>query len=530
AAANVFLDGLAEHRRASGLVATSIAWGLWASDTGMTGHLADADAARLGRGGLSPISTVQGMAMFDTAIVADRAAVVAAPLDRVVLDAQVRSGTLIPLLWGLAPSARRRSVLELSQERGAVLREQVSVLADAERLPMLLGVVRDQMAVVLGHDGRDAIDPACNYLDLGFDSLAAVEVRNRLNTITGLRLPATLIFDHPTPAALAGHILHELLGSHGETVAARMGPSEAARGSTDHPAPEPAGPEETLVSLIRQTIADNRFTHGVALLRAAAKLRPRFDHVAGGMPTGIAIGAGSPDNSGGDVLPHLVLINSPEFLGGSTQYAELAAHLGGHRRVSAIPLSGYEPDEPLPASLDVAIGSIVTTVLEMVGRDEFVLGGYWVGGNIAHAAAARLVEQGNAQLQGLVILDGFLAREANECQLNGRGNHMLEMDATIPDLAGLTTARMTAFGWWFDLAMQIEHKPVETTTLFVRFTRSSPLHQSLEEWPAEAWSTTQAVKTVDAHHIALRGAEAQVTAQLIDQWLTQLSAGIRPIQ
>ncbi|SEM19594.1 type I polyketide synthase [Rhodococcus maanshanensis] len=523
AAANVFLDGLAEHRRASGLAATSIAWGFWASNTGMTGHLADTDTARLGRVGLSPISTEQGLAMFDTAIVADRAAVVAAPLDHVALDAQVRAGTLTPLMRGLVSSARRRSALELSREQGAVLRERVSVLADAERLPMLLGVVRDQMAVVLGHDGPDAIDPARNFRELGFDSLAAVEARNRLNTITGLRLPATVIFDHPTPATLSQHVLDELLGSHGETVAAPMRPSDAARESTDLPTAETAGPEETLVGVIRQAIADNKFTQGLAFLRAAAKLRPRFDHFSGGVPTGIGI-------SGGDALPHLVFVDPPEFLGGSIQYMQLAAHLGGHRRVSAIPLSGYDPDEPLPASLDAAIDSIVTTVLDAVGQDDFVLGGYSTGGNIAHAAAARLLEQGNTRLQGLVILDGFIAREANECQLNGRGNHMLEMDATSPDLAGLTTARLTAFGWWFDLAMQIEHKPLECTTLAVKFTRSSPLHQSLNGWPIEEWSTAQTVQTVDADHDALSGAEVQVAAQLIDQWLTQLSTGIRPIQ
>ncbi|WP_433594563.1 SDR family NAD(P)-dependent oxidoreductase [Nocardia sp. CA-145437] len=501
AAANVFLDGLAEHRRARGLAATSIAWGFWASDTGMTGHLADTDTARLSRVGLSPISTEQGLALFDAAIATDRAAVVAAQLDRGALDAQVRAGTLIPLLRGLVSSGRR-SVLALSREPGGDLRERVSALADVERLPMLLDVVRDQMAVVLGHDGRDAIDPARNFRELGFDSLAAVEARNRLNAITGLRLPATLIFDHPTPAALARHILHELLGSDGETVAAPMRPAE------------PAAPEDSLVGVIRQAIADNRFTQGVALLRAAAKLRPRFDHFTEGMPIGIGV-------SGGDVLPHLVFINAPEFLGGSVQYTRLAAQVGGHRRVSAIPLSGYAPDEPLPASLDAAIGSIVKTVLDTVGQDEFVLGGYSVGGNIAHAVAARLVEQGNARLRGLVILDGLITREANERRLNGRGSHMLELDATIPDLAGFTTARLTAFGWWFDLAMQIEHKPLDCAALVVEFTRSSPVRQSLDEWPAGEWSTAQTVRTVDADHGA---------AQLIDQWLTQLSAGSRPIQ
>ncbi|MGW4532633.1 SDR family NAD(P)-dependent oxidoreductase [Nocardia sp. NPDC004340] len=527
AAANVFLDGLAEHRRASGLAATSIAWGWWASDTGMTGHLADTDTARLGRVGLSPISTEQGLAMFDAAIIQDRAGVVAAPLNRVVLDAQVRAGTSIPLLRGLVSSARRRSVPELSREQGAGVRERVSALAEAERLPMLLGVVREQMAIVLGHDGPDAIDPAGNFRELGFDSLAAVEARNRLNTLTGLRLPATLIFDHPTPTTLARYILQELLEAQGKMAAAPTRLPDATRAATDLPAAAPVAPDETLVGVIRQAIENNRLRNGLAFLRAAAKLRPVFDQFAGGMSTGIGISGGSPGNNVGDVLPHLVFINSPEFLGESIQYTQLAADLGGHRRVSAIPLLGYAPDEPLPASLDAAIDSIVETVLDTVGQDEFVLGGYSVGGNIAHAAAARLLEQGNSQLQGLVILDGFIAREANEYQLNGRGNHLLEIDATLPDLA---TTRLTAFGWWFDLAMQIEHKPLECTTLFVRFTRSAHLRQSIVDWPIEAWSTAQTVQTVDAEHVALCGAAVQVTAQLIGQWLTQLSAGIQPIQ
>ncbi|WP_405493910.1 SDR family NAD(P)-dependent oxidoreductase [Nocardia sp. NBC_00511] len=508
AAANAFLDGLAEHRRASGLAATSIAWGWWASDTGMTGHLVAADTARLGRAGLSPISTERGLAMFDAAIVQDRAGVVAAPLNRVVLDAQVRAGTSIPLLRGLVSSARRRSVPELSREPGAVVQERVSALAEAERLPMLLGVVREQMAIVLGHDGPDAIDPAGNFRELGFDSLAAVEARNRLNTLTGLRLPATVIFDHPTPATLARYMLRELA-------------------ATDLPAAAPVAPDETLVGVIRQAIENNRLRNGLAFLRAAGKLRPVFDRFTAGMSTGIGISGGSPRNSAGDVLPHLVFINSPEFLGESIQYTQLAADLGGHRRVSAIPLLGYAPDEPLPASLDAAIDSIVETVLDTVGQDEFVLGGYSVGGNIAHAAAARLSEQGNSQLQGLIILDGHIAREANEHQLKGRGNHLLEVDAMIPDLA---TTRLTAFGWWFDLAMQIEHKPLECTTLFVKFRRSAQLRQGIVDRPIEAWSTAQTVQTVAAEHVALCGAEVQVTAQLIGQWLTRLSAGIEPIQ
>ncbi|WUA09387.1 SDR family NAD(P)-dependent oxidoreductase [Nocardia sp. NBC_01377] len=205
AAANAFLDGLATHRRAHGLPATSIAWGLWDSDTGMTGALDHADLDRMSRSGVLGLSTEQGLAWFDTAITGDEPAVVAARLDRSVLAARARAGAVAPLLGELAPPTRRLAVTDTTGGHDG-LRARIEGLTAAEQFQLILDTIRAQVAVVLGHDGPDAIDPERNFQELGFDSLTAVETRNRLNTATGLRLPATTVYDYPTPHTLAQHI------------------------------------------------------------------------------------------------------------------------------------------------------------------------------------------------------------------------------------------------------------------------------------------------------------------------------------
>ncbi|MET4612866.1 acyl transferase domain-containing protein/NADPH:quinone reductase-like Zn-dependent oxidoreductase [Rhodococcus sp. PvR044] len=204
AAANAFLDGLAESRRGEGRTAVSIAWGLWAAGTEMTGHLGEADTTRLGRGGVVAMSDEQGLALFDAAVAQHRAGVVAARVDTASLASGARAGTLAPLLEGLLPGVRRVTGVMTG------LRQQLAGLTEAERKALVLETVRGQVAAVLGHDSGAAIDAGRSFRDLGFDSLTAVEARNRLNTVTGLRLPASLVFDYPTPDAVTAHIFTQL--------------------------------------------------------------------------------------------------------------------------------------------------------------------------------------------------------------------------------------------------------------------------------------------------------------------------------
>ncbi|MFI1766243.1 amino acid adenylation domain-containing protein [Streptomyces sp. NPDC020800] len=197
AAGNVFLDALAARRRAAGHPATSLAWGLWAERTGLTGHL---DADTLSTRGIAPLSTEEGLGLFDRALADGTAMLVPARLEPAALRADALAGTLSPVL---------RSLVRVPQRRPGTsgLRRRLARMTEEEGRRLLLDLVRTQLASVIGRDSADGIDPDQPFKGFGVDSLLAVQLRNRLNSVTGLRLPATLVFDHPTPAAVADFTL-----------------------------------------------------------------------------------------------------------------------------------------------------------------------------------------------------------------------------------------------------------------------------------------------------------------------------------
>ncbi|WP_327139049.1 SDR family NAD(P)-dependent oxidoreductase [Nocardia sp. NBC_01327] len=214
AAANAFLDALAQHRRANGLAGQSISWSLWEQRSAMTGHLGEADARRIARSGMPALTDRQGLELFDAATASEEPHLVAMPLDLATLRARVATEPIPRLLHGLVrPAARRAAVTPLGGDDAAGPSQRLTALPAAERRRELRELVRAQVAAVLGHAAAEAVEPGRAFRDLGFDSLAAVDLRNRLNLATGLRLPATLVFDHPNPAALADHLDTRLAGA-----------------------------------------------------------------------------------------------------------------------------------------------------------------------------------------------------------------------------------------------------------------------------------------------------------------------------
>ena len=209
AAANAFLDALAAYWRENGLVSSSIAWGFWAQRSAMSGHLSDVDVDRMARSGLPSLTADQGMALFDVALTATDPLLVAVPFDLAALRAQ--SEHLPAVLRGLARTPIRRAVAAASvANTGTSLRQRLAGRSPAEQRGVLLTLVRAHAAAILGHATADAFDPDRAFRELGFDSLTAVELRNRLAVVTDLRLPATLVFNHSNAAALAEHLLTEL--------------------------------------------------------------------------------------------------------------------------------------------------------------------------------------------------------------------------------------------------------------------------------------------------------------------------------
>ncbi|MGW1306854.1 type I polyketide synthase, partial [Streptomyces sp. NPDC002514] len=211
AAANAYLDAAMAHRRGAGLPGLSLAWGLWERSTGMAAHLSTVDHARAGRGGVLEMTRAEGLAMFDIGLRTDRALLVPIKLDLEAMRADVADGGTLPhLLRGLVRVARPAARAAASTEGDGLVR-RLAGLAPAEQEAVLVDVVRGQVAVVLGHAGPEAVRADTAFTDAGFDSLTSVELRNKLRETTGLKLPATMVFDHPTPLVLARHLRAELL-------------------------------------------------------------------------------------------------------------------------------------------------------------------------------------------------------------------------------------------------------------------------------------------------------------------------------
>ncbi|MGW7605633.1 type I polyketide synthase, partial [Streptomyces antimycoticus] len=191
AAANAFLDALAQHRAARGLAGTSLAWGLWADSSAMTGELDGADVSRMSRGGVVALSATEGLELFDVAGRLGEALLVPMSLDMAALRAQAAGGAPAPLFRGLVRVPARRAA-EGAAVSGALAR-RLAGLDAAEQLDVLLDLVRTNVATVLGYAGPETVDPDRSFRELGFDSLTAVELRNALGAVSELRLPATLV-------------------------------------------------------------------------------------------------------------------------------------------------------------------------------------------------------------------------------------------------------------------------------------------------------------------------------------------------
>ncbi|MGW1216673.1 type I polyketide synthase [Streptomyces sp. NPDC002499] len=206
AAANVFLDALAEHRRAEGLPATSLAWGLWSDSSGMTAHLDDADLTRMARLGIEPFPAQDGAALFEAARACGTACPVPARITPALLRPHLDSGTLPAVLRGLvrAPVRKANTAADTAT---ATFGDRLARLAPQEAQDALATLVRTHVAVVLGHSSPDTIDLDKAFKELGFDSLTVVELRNRLASATGLRLAPALVFSYPTPRELGRHLL-----------------------------------------------------------------------------------------------------------------------------------------------------------------------------------------------------------------------------------------------------------------------------------------------------------------------------------
>ncbi len=207
AAANGFLDAVAQDRHRHHRRATSLAWGYWETPTGMTAHLTSIDQARLTRNRFTPITTEHGLALFDAALPQQRPALVVSPFPPRALAGLARQNALPPVLSALTTSRPRASAASAGG-----LRARLAGQTPEQQLDTVTAMVTTAAATVLAHPDPAALDTNQSFKELGIDSLTALELRNALTHSTGLTLPATLVFDHPSCAALARHLREQLSG------------------------------------------------------------------------------------------------------------------------------------------------------------------------------------------------------------------------------------------------------------------------------------------------------------------------------
>ncbi|SES49967.1 Phosphopantetheine attachment site, partial [Streptomyces sp. yr375] len=228
AAANAALDALARARHAAGLPATSLAWGLWEQRSGITGGLAEADLARIARAGLRPLATAEALELFDLARAVDEPVLAPLRLDRAAIGA---GGPVPAVLRGLVRETPAPAAVASAGPTTAL-----AALSGSDRAEALLTLVRAEAAGVLAYDSPTAVAGHRTFAELGVDSLAAVELRNRLSEATGIRLPAAVVFEYATPVALAAH-LHESMpaadGTRATSVLAELDQLETALTSAE---------------------------------------------------------------------------------------------------------------------------------------------------------------------------------------------------------------------------------------------------------------------------------------------------------
>jgi acyl transferase domain-containing protein/thioesterase domain-containing protein len=496
AAANTFLDALAARRRARGLAGVSLAWGQWAPDVGMTSNMSEADVARLKRAAGTALTAEQGLELFDLARATDEALLIPLQIDVRTLRAQVRAGTPPPLLRGLLRMPARRAIEGQSES----LQRRLAEVAHEDREQAVLDVVLAQVATVLGHASADAVDAQREFLELGFDSLAAIDLRNRLSVISGLRLQATVVFDHPSPGALAGYLWEQLEG--GDAASAT-----AIRASAED---ESTG---TIGSLFRQARSQDMTNEFMAMLLTASKFRPSFDaeaHLNGALrPIQLCDGA---------LAPELICLPSLIATAGPHQYARFASALRGDRGVSALPLPGFLEGEPVPASAAVAMRVLAEAIEQHVAGAPFVLVGHSTGGILAHAVAGHLEDAG-APAAGVILIDTYPFQsetlfEIQQSVIDG----MVERDRVS---VTLSDTRLTAMGAYLRLFGDWKPSEIAAPTLLIRATEPMPGISREREWRS-SWSLDHAVADAPGEHFTMMEEHAAATAQVAQEWLADL--------
>ncbi|SNS50045.1 Phosphopantetheine attachment site [Actinoplanes regularis] len=490
AAANAYLDALAEHRRGLGLPATSLAWGLWNERSGMAGDRTDEELAAKLRPGMSGLETGEGLALLDAALASGRSALVPMRLDLAALRATLDEAP--PLLRGLIRTTVRR---DGGATNGAAeeFRRAFAATAEADRPAVLLDHLRAQIAAVLGLDGPADVDPDRAFLEMGFDSLTAVELRNRIGAAVGFRLAPTVVFENPTPKALAGHVAAAYGQRAGATVAGR-----------------PAEPAGVFDAMARRAAATGRLAEFIGLLQTASEFRPTFTESAEltGELSVVRLAKG-PAPTAVVCIPSVLAISGPH------EYARLAAAFREVRDVSVLPAPGFRPGELFPADLSALARAHADALLAHRDGRPVAVVAHSSGGMLAHALTEELERRGEPPA-ALVLIDVYGPSRTAFAGIESR--LAASMSGDDDGLLPADDARLTAMAGYFRLLTDRQPAPLATRTLLVRATEPLAGWETTGDWRS-AWADAEAVRDTAGDHFSMMEEYADKTAAVVEEWL-----------
>jgi acyl transferase domain-containing protein len=381
-----------------------------------------------------------------------------------------------------------------------VLAQRVADAPEDRRHATALEFVLGEVAVVLGHSSPEAIDPKRAFIELGFDSLTALELRNRLSAATRLSLPNALVLDHPTSSATAAYIVDRLASRRADTSDA------AADGQLTDTSPVEDGTGSMLTSLFREAHERGTLGEFTELLVNTSRFRPTFD-ISGAdhMPEPVRLSEGASQ-------PKLVCFPSVIAMSGPHEYARFARALGGDREVSVLPAPGYVSGQPLPVSFDVMVHAQAEAVLRQVGGVPFALVGYSSGGIVAHAVASHLESTGVSPA-AVVLIDTYTFDIKALFELTGV---VFSSDKAYPFI---NDVRLTAMGAYLGLLVGWKPTEIASSLLLASAAEPVPGTPARADWRS-SWKFTHTAVEIPGHHFTIMEEHADTTARAVEDWLS----------
>ncbi|HEX6687921.1 MAG TPA: polyketide synthase dehydratase domain-containing protein, partial [Solirubrobacterales bacterium] len=441
--------------------------------------------ARLEPSRLLAARSEAGVELFE---VADLAQPVLAPvrLSRSAMRAMAETASLPAIMRGLVDS-RLKGAADTPAQR-------LRGLSPDQRETAVLDFVRAQIAEILGHSAPAGVDINRPFIELGVDSVSAMELRKRLDASIGVQIPVSILANQPTARELAVCIAQQLDPT---TVTAATG------GST-----------ETFVSLLGQALERRQVDDFMGLLTVASNFRASFDDALGAVESPVAARLTEGPDS-----PSLVLMPSLVAMSGPQEYVRFARGFRGQRSTLVVPLPGFAEAEPLPANVDALARSTAAAILRSGVDSSFVLAGYSSGGWVAHAVAAELEAQG-VPPEAIVLLDTPSTSVDTAALLElvpALITNQSEQLVVRPD-----DARLTAMARYFQLFGEWTPDELDVPVLMVRAGESLPTTDEQIDRLEEAVEPTETIE-VPGNHFTMMWDHADTTAQAVQDLIVQFT-------